>query len=396
MYVQNKGIWKFVGDVLPATIPKLPPSVYAVDIDPEGNIIYRYLYKNYDIPNVIYGDRHERDTHIAREEYSRSKDIMSVLLSGTKGTGKSLTAETILNDFMLTRQAPVLMIRSRYHKSVFYSILKQVGECAIYIDEYTDLYNSDGDDNDSSLSLKTVLTEGRSKALFLLTTNDRFKVDDAYMDRPNRVLLHYQYDKLDKETIKDIAKKQGCEKYQDIVDYYCIAEGYPLPTITVDTVVKFCELLKRYADSINGPLDIYGLAKYIEPYNIPGWRTYIPQFQYTSLDGHKSDNMPLLRGDLEFNNGDFSKYTLTIFDDKSDSKFTIEDAQDISDNGRPIELKSGKIIIMKLTRMPQDVTDEDSVTLRHYVTIPHRQPNAVKNMAKNLRKPPPDWSKCYD
>jgi hypothetical protein len=143
-----------------------------------------------------YGDTEKNTTRIMNTFQSRDAST-GVMLTGTKGSGKSLLAKCLAMRGA-TLGVPTLIINSPYYGDTFNRFLQEIQqECIILFDEFEKVYDSECQE-----SILTLL-DGvfPSKKLFVLTCNDKWRVDQHMRNRPGRIFYMIDFTGLSPEFI---------------------------------------------------------------------------------------------------------------------------------------------------------------------------------------------------
>ena len=150
----------------------------------------------FQMPEKIYGGY---DTFALRvlKTFSQLKKGMAVLLSGPKGSGKTLTAKQIA----IMSEMPVLCITSQLTGSNFNAFLTEIpNPCVIFIDEFEKVYN-DRESRNWFLSLLDGASD--NKHLFVMTSNSD-DIGEYFANRPGRVRYHKKYTSLDDKILMEM------------------------------------------------------------------------------------------------------------------------------------------------------------------------------------------------
>jgi len=160
-----------------------------------------YLTKkdDFSLPSKIYGDPY---TFAARVISTADKLLeknrgMGVLLSGKKGTGKSITAKVIAAN----SNRPVISISVAYTGQGLTNFINGIeSPSVIVIDEFEKTY-CDQESRNYLLSLLDGMASSRH--LFVLTSNES-NIGEFFDSRPGRIRYHKQYNSLDNAIINSI------------------------------------------------------------------------------------------------------------------------------------------------------------------------------------------------
>lgn len=251
-------------DVLPdgerSTFAKLPAGTYVVKWlrHPENKFILETT-DDFNINGVIYGDIKSRTNKIINTFLDRESNT-GVLLSGIKGSGKTLQAKYISEHLLNNHNISTIIINDvfdTYELSIF---LKNINEPVVIIfEEFEKLYKtlkikkpddiptlgdkSPVDMQEGLLSLLDGVFLG--KKLFIFTCNNTYKITDLLLNRPGRVFYHFKYHGIDDTVVKEycnniLINKEKCKQILDICDY--LDESF-----TFDMLKAIVEESNRYS-----------------------------------------------------------------------------------------------------------------------------------------------------
>ncbi len=184
----------FLGETKP--IPVLEPAIYRVS-EVKNTIYLVRVQQSYEFPYKLYGldtkfiERVKKT--FAHPDFTGN---LGILLSGLKGTGKTVTAKQLCNQLGL----PVLVVTTEYAGfPEFLSNIKQ--EVVVFIDEYEKIYRDTK--TPQLLPLMDGAMDTGHRRVFLLTTNS-IDINYNMIQRPGRIRYHKQYQDLSKEVIAEI------------------------------------------------------------------------------------------------------------------------------------------------------------------------------------------------
>lgn len=230
-YVSNGNITR-IYDV-DSSETKLPSRNYAV-MHSSMSGFYLENRESFDLPKKIYG----RSLFPERvlNTYSKMNKGIGVLLSGPKGTGKTVEAKQIC----VNSQKPVILIGSAFSGPEFQSFIETIETPSIiFIDEFEKVY-ADTDARNFFLSVMDGVA--KSRHLYLLTSNSS-DIGEFFSSRPGRVRYHKHYDFLTEELINEIVyDKLENKDHLDTV----IQNLIPLNTLSMDSLVCIIEECNLY------------------------------------------------------------------------------------------------------------------------------------------------------
>lgn len=179
---------------------KLRPAVYTVSFDMMSGF---YLTKHCDklsVPNRVYGSVQNKVSKILRsfEEAERS---FGVLLSGDKGSGKTMTSALAANECIEKYDLPVIMVEESFDGAGLVEFVEKIGECVLFMDEFGKKFSDREGDQQSLLTMFD--GSNSSRRLVILTENDTSKINRFILERPGRVHYHFRHDKLDEQIIHE-------------------------------------------------------------------------------------------------------------------------------------------------------------------------------------------------
>lgn len=188
----------FLEDMQGHTIEEIPLGNWLVRFDDNKGIFYLDKTNDFSLPSKIYGNSTELATRYLHS-YTSWNGNLGVLLSGMKGTGKSLLAKQICS----MAELPVIMIQHAYGGSAFLSFLSKISQpVIIFLDEFEKVYQ----DNEQQNMLLSILDGTfNSKFLFLLTINEVNRMNNYMMNRPSRIHYHQQYKGMSDDMVKEIS-----------------------------------------------------------------------------------------------------------------------------------------------------------------------------------------------
>jgi len=190
-------------------IDKLPPAIYTICQDLSGFYL-SLVSEKFDVPEKIYGSTPARVKKILKTYDDRPRST-GVLMSGDKGSGKTMLSSLLSNE-MLERGKPVILVERPYAGPAFIEFINNIGECVLFFDEFAKVFdkvNDEDDDNKTQNSLLSVFDGAHTiKRLILLTENETYNINTYMLNRPGRIYYHFKYSKLEEDMVREYCKAQ--------------------------------------------------------------------------------------------------------------------------------------------------------------------------------------------
>jgi hypothetical protein len=189
----------------------LPVGTYVVKLDPNGYYLDRI--DPFVMPPKLYGNTLDYSGRIFNTFKDRSGPT-GVMLTGEKGSGKTLLAKH-LSLTAAEHGYSTIVVNDTFTDDGFHTLIQSIDQPAVIMfDEFEKVY----DDTTDQQSVLTLL-DGifNSKKLFVLTCNDRWRVDVHMRNRPGRLYYMLDFDGLDTAFVREycednLANKDHIEK----------------------------------------------------------------------------------------------------------------------------------------------------------------------------------------
>lgn len=229
----------------------LRPAVYEVCYSDFSGYYLNKIKDNFEInEDKIFGKTTERFEKIQRTYHERPSST-GILLTGTKGSGKTLLAEYTCNK-MLEQGIPVITVSECYKGTAFNKFISDIGDCVLLIDEFAKVYTKTNDSeeagSDPQSALLTLFNGVYSnKRLVLLTENDCLDINEFMLGRTSRIYYHWEFSRLDKQTILEYCEYHGVEETtaNEIVEV-----SYKCEDFTFDVLKAIIEEYARFGGDI--------------------------------------------------------------------------------------------------------------------------------------------------
>lgn len=219
----------------------VPPGCYMVKHNPIAGY-YLSEVEEFENPPKFYGDTIKVAERILETYRLRGKST-GVHLDGVKGAGKTLLARTVAN-LGIQKGMCALIVSAPFCGDEFNQFIQGIGRNVIVLfDEFEKIY-----DNDSQQKILT-LFDGvyNQKMLFLITTNESWKVNEFLKNRPGRIFYSLSYDTLSPEFVEEYCLDQLQDKTKvDSVVRFVTVFDY----VTFDMLQAIVEEMNRYDETI--------------------------------------------------------------------------------------------------------------------------------------------------
>lgn len=196
----------------------LPVGHYALNFNDRTGQYYLTTRKPFKLPAKIYSNP---QFYVDRflKTYKMKGSGMGVLLSGDKGTGKTLLAKMMANQCGI----PVICITTGYTGPVLTEFIEMLQvPCMFFVDEFEKMYNAGESRNPdgytgSASEYFLALLDGTTvnRHLWVLTSNSH-DVGEYFTGRPGRIRYHKEFYGLERDMIIEIIK--DCVKNPDLVE----------------------------------------------------------------------------------------------------------------------------------------------------------------------------------
>lgn len=215
----------------------LPAGNYAVKFHPMQGF-WLETAEEFKMPPKIYGDCIKNCERVLNTFSQRARNT-GVMLVGEKGSGKTLLARQIA----ISSGMPVLIINDEYSGEDFNSFLSAVTQPAVVMfDEFEKVYSREKQEKILTLLDGTY----QSEKLFLLTSNDKWKLDTNMKNRPGRIFYLFEFDGLSGEFIRQYCgdRLEDQSKVEEVVKVASLFDKF-----NFDLLTSFVEEINRYGDS---------------------------------------------------------------------------------------------------------------------------------------------------
>lgn len=187
---------------------ELPVGTYVINQDMQGTFYFE-LIENFEPPRRVYGSTLRHVDRIMNTFMDRPV-CTGVMLAGEKGSGKSLLAKMLSIDAAKLGY-PTIVINRPWHGDGFNKLMQELDQPAVVLfDEFEKVYDSK--EQEAILTLFDGMFP--TKKLFVLTCNDKWRVDQHMRNRPGRIYYMLNFDGLEMDFIIEYCNENLLDKTQ--------------------------------------------------------------------------------------------------------------------------------------------------------------------------------------
>lgn len=250
-WVQNGNIYRKTSSN--AIIDNIEKGVYYVKRDDYGFFLEKT--NDFKLPSKIYGDTAIVNRWLT--SYNHSDKNTGVLLSGLKGSGKTLLSKKLAIDSNL----PIIILDTPYSGTEYVSFItsKDFTNVCFFIDEFDKIYDSTK--NSGMTSLLSIL-DGTSNThnLFIFTCNS---IPNNYqytflINRPSRIKYKSKYTTLDINVINEVIDDllENLEYKTDLLNI-CDAIGQ----LSFDTLISIIQEMNIFKENATECVSYMNITK---------------------------------------------------------------------------------------------------------------------------------------
>lgn len=226
----------------------LPPDLYQVCHNAMTGQFWLSPQDKFKLPEKLYGDV-EKDARRILNTFHNRPLTTGVHLNGLKGSGKTLLGKKISDIAYTEMNIPVLLITEPYIGDGFNKFIREIDTpTVIMFDEFEKVYERK--DQEELLTLLDGLYN--TKKMFIITSNDQYKVTEYLHNRPGRIYYSLQFNALDPQFVREFCQDNldNKKEVESIVSY---SQVYP--DFNFDMLNSIVEEMNRYKESLGEVLE---------------------------------------------------------------------------------------------------------------------------------------------
>jgi hypothetical protein len=224
----------------------LPPGNYSIEFSQMSGFSLN-TREDFTMPPKIYGGSVFPDRVV--DTFTKLGRGMSVLLSGPKGTGKTVEAKKIC----MISNMPVILVTDGFEGPEFKEFIESIKTpCVIFIDEFEKVY-SDGSRNEFLSIMDGV---AKSRHLFVLTSNEE-NIGEFFTNRPGRVRYHKRYEFASDEVIEEVVNDKliNTAHKDDVIQIL-----NKLGRLSIDVITSLVEECNLHNESPKNFIEFFNVA----------------------------------------------------------------------------------------------------------------------------------------
>ena len=203
-YIKDDNIIHVSGSSTLTISNDLPSGTYLLELNLRTGEFYLKQINDFKPYSKVYGDYESKVNRVINPFISRKGCNLGVMLSGTKGSGKTLTTKMISVELARRCGYPTIIINKGYKTADLAAFLHSIDvPCMVIFDEFDKVYSWKDDDDDTSQSGLLDILDGvfESRKLFVMSCNDLSHINPYFFSRPGRIFYHYRYDTISESVI---------------------------------------------------------------------------------------------------------------------------------------------------------------------------------------------------
>ena len=269
----------------------LPAGNYVIKQDPFENLYLEHI-DDFDVPAKVYGNVTKSTDRIINTFWQRDKPT-GVLMTGEKGSGKTMLTKNICIE-MAKQGVPTIVINQPWQGEKFNTLLQAIQQPTIVLfDEFEKVY--DADQQEGMLTLLDGVYSSRK--LFMLTCNDKWRIDSHMRNRPGRIFYYLDFKGLEEEFIREYCEDNLNDKRQ-IHTIVSIAGVFS--AFNFDMLKALVEDMNRYNETAQEALRVLNIRAEFDTGSGYTVEIFRGSEKADMVSPQIWNGTPLAKGDLDF------------------------------------------------------------------------------------------------
>jgi hypothetical protein len=236
---------------------KLPAGNFVIKVDMAGQL-YLEQVGGFSFRGKQYGDHATKCQRIFDTFMDRTQST-GVMLTGEKGSGKSLLAKLVSIKGQ-ENGVPTIIINSPMCGDKFNAFITAIKQPAIILfDEFEKVY----DEKDQEKILTLLDGVFPSKKLFIITCNDKWRIDSHMRNRPGRIYYMLDFDGLDESFIIEYCEDNLKKAYRKYVSRIAAVASL-FHKFNFDMLKALVEEINRYGEAPEAALKMLNVKPEFE------------------------------------------------------------------------------------------------------------------------------------
>lgn len=228
--------------------PELPVGTYVVKFNELAGQFFLEEVEGFSLPPKLYGDTLTTADRIFTTFKDRTAST-GVLLTGEKGSGKTLLSKK-LSIMAKEEGIPTIVVNQPHFGDGFNTFMQSISQPVVVLfDEFEKVYKPDQQEG------MLTLLDGvyPSRKLFILTTNNAWRVDSHMRNRPGRLFYSIKYKGLDPDFVREYCEDVliNKEHVEAVAKLSIIFDAF-----NFDMLKALVEEMNRYDESPNDAMQL--------------------------------------------------------------------------------------------------------------------------------------------